>query len=83
MIKNYTSYAFQRCMDSYYNLKGGLCERCISQGRYTPGTKIGYKERMTDQQLADPLMALNWDNLILLCDDCSDGLQVDNPPGGI
>ena len=35
-----------------------------------PGEQVHHKIRLTPDNLADPAVALNWDNLELLCTAC-------------
>ena len=66
----YTSRAWRKCRTAYAQSKGGLCERCWSKGLIVPGKEVHHKTRLTPDNLNDPNVALNWDNLELLCDDC-------------
>ena len=66
----YNSAAWQRCRDSYKNSKGGLCERCWSKGLIVPGDEVHHKIKLTPENITDLDVALNWDNLELLCKNC-------------
>lgn len=66
----YASYAWIKCRRGYAAMRGGLCERCIRQGLIVPGTEVHHKTRLTPDNIADPSVALNWDNLELLCKEC-------------
>lgn len=46
---------------------GGLCEKCLKEGRYEPGEIVHHKIHLTPQNINDPSISLNWDNLELLC----------------
>lgn len=35
-----------------------------------PGEEVHHKIRLTPKNVRDPSIALNWDNLELLCKDC-------------
>jgi 5-methylcytosine-specific restriction endonuclease McrA len=35
-----------------------------------PGDEVHHKIRLTPENLADPQISLNWDNLELLCKQC-------------
>ena len=54
----------------YARSKGGLCELCLAKGIYRPGEIVHHKTHLTTSNLSDPTIALNWDNLQLLCRDC-------------
>ncbi len=66
----YFSYAWIRCRRDYARSVGGLCERCLARGLYTPGEEVHHKIKLTPETVTDPAVALNWDNLELLCKDC-------------
>jgi 5-methylcytosine-specific restriction endonuclease McrA len=66
----YYSYAWIQCRRGYAKSVGGLCERCLKRGLYTPGTEVHHKVRLTPENVTDPGVALNWDNLELLCKTC-------------
>lgn len=66
----YNSVAWQKCRDGYRTEKGGLCERCLANGRIVPGEEVHHRIYLTPDNLNDPAISLNWDNLELLCKDC-------------
>ena len=66
----YVSSVWISCRRAYAKSVGGLCERCLAKGLYTPGTQVHHKIRLTPTNINDPSVALNWDNLELLCTDC-------------
>jgi len=66
----YCSKAWIRCRQGYAKSVGGLCERCLSKGIYTPGVEVHHKVKLTPRNVRNPDVALNWDNLELLCKDC-------------
>lgn len=66
----YSSQAWQNCRRAYKSYRGGLCERCLTMGLYTPGTEVHHKIPLTPDNLADPDVTLNFQNLMLLCDSC-------------
>lgn len=61
----YRSAKWKKCRDGYYNTKNGICERCGGLG-----TQVHHRIYLTDENLKDPTVALNWENLELLCDKC-------------
>ena len=61
----YKSTAWTRCRDSYYISQHGICERCNQ-----PGKIVHHKYYLTQENINDPNITLNWDNLELLCQDC-------------
>ena len=59
------------------NYKGNLCERCLKRRIITPGSKdrpleVHHKIPLTAQNVTDPSVSLNWNNLELLCKTCHD-----------
>ncbi len=66
----YKSQAWKRCRASYAASVGGLCERCLARGMYTPGVIVHHKVHLTPDNIGDPSVTLNWDNLELVCRDC-------------
>ena len=66
----YTSWAWIKCARAYKREVQGLCERCLKQGLIVPGEEVHHKIRLTPENLSDPSVALNWDNLELLCKNC-------------
>lgn len=66
----YISKAWIKCRRGYAESKGWLCERCAARGLIVPGDDVHHKVRLTRANLNDPSIALNWDNLELLCRQC-------------
>lgn len=66
----YRSWAWIKCARAYKISKGGLCERCWSKGLLTPGAEVHHKIKLTPENINDPAVALNWDNLECLCKQC-------------
>ena len=66
----YNSKEWQACREAYIASKQGLCERCLAEGRISPGEIVHHKEWLTQETIADPRVTLNFDNLELLCWDC-------------
>ncbi len=63
--KIYHTTAWRKLRQSYYTSKHGLCERCN-----TPGDIVHHKIHITRENVDDPYVTLNADNLELLCHDC-------------
>ena len=71
----YTTWKWRNCRTAYAKSVGNLCERCRKRGVINPGTKENplethHKIRLTDDNINDPSVTLNWDNLELLCHKC-------------
>ena len=73
----YVSRKWRKCRKAFANSKGNLCEQCLQRGIINPGSKeqpleAHHKIPLTDENVTDPKIALNWDNLELLCKPCHD-----------
>ena len=42
----------------------------MKKGLIVPGDEVHHKIRLTPENITDPSIALNWDNLELLCKAC-------------
>lgn len=60
----YVSAEWKRCRAAFLRMHP-LCERCGM-----PARQVHHKVRLTPANMNDPDVALNWDNLEALCDDC-------------
>lgn len=63
--KIYHTSAWRKLRQSYYDSQHGICERC---GR--PGDIVHHKVHITKDNVNDPFVTMNADNLELLCIDC-------------
>lgn len=68
--KFYSSQAWKNCRDAYAASVGGLCERCMEQGRIEAGEIVHHKTPLNASNAGDPTVSLNWDNLQLVCTKC-------------
>ena len=66
----YKSQAWKRCAAAYRKQAGGLCERCLKEGRYTAGAIVHHKIYITPDNIYDPSITLNFENLELVCMNC-------------
>lgn len=66
----YKSKAWQNCRLAYLKSKGGLCERCLQDGRYNAGEIVHHKIKLTPDNINEPRITLDWSNLQLVCRDC-------------
>lgn len=66
----YHSQAWKKCQAAYTKQAGGLCERCLKNGLITAGVIVHHKIHLTPGNINDPDVALNPENLTLLCRDC-------------
>lgn len=61
----YKSKAWRECRASYIAKRHGLCERCEGAGN-----TVHHKTYITPENINDPNITLNHDNLELLCPTC-------------
>lgn len=68
--KFYSSKAWQACRNEYARRKHYLCENCLRRGIYKPGVIVHHLIELDPVNINNPEIALNFDNLELLCRDC-------------
>lgn len=66
----YTSKVWEKTRRVFVKYKGGLCERCLAKGIYNPGVIVHHKIHITPENVGDPSVTLNFDNLELVCREC-------------
>lgn len=73
--KFYSSNTWKRCRQSYIAqrimIDGGLCEKCQKQ----PGKIVHHKRWLTPENINNPIIALNHDNLEYVCQDCHNKIE--------
>ena len=75
--KFYTTWTWRKCRRAFVESKGNLCERCLSRGIIEPGSKdrpleVHHKIPLDAENINNPKVTLNWENLELLCKSCHD-----------
>ena len=63
----YKSSAWRHCRAEYINSVAGLCELCYAQGIIKKGDELHHKVKLTPENIDNPCITLNPDNLIYLC----------------
>lgn len=63
--KFYKSAAWRHCRNAYFKSKYGLCERCVE-----PGKIVHHIKYITPDNINNPEITLNHNNLELLCQAC-------------
>lgn len=63
----YNSTAWKTCREAYKHKAAYLCERCGGAG-----VIVHHKNYITPENISDPKILLNFDNLELLCRSCHD-----------
>lgn len=66
----YKSKAWMKTRAAFVSYRRGLCERCLARGEYNPGIIVHHKVHLTPDNINDPSVTLNFDNLSLLCRKC-------------
>lgn len=66
----YGSQAWKDCRAAYKRKAKGLCERCLAKGLFVPGQVVHHKEYITLENITDPQILTDFNNLELLCRDC-------------
>ena len=66
----YRSYQWKKCRSAYISYKRGLCERCLARGMIVSGNQVHHKIHLTVDNINDPSITCNFDNLELLCENC-------------
>jgi 5-methylcytosine-specific restriction enzyme A len=68
--KFYKSKAWQRTREAYAASVGQLCEDCLDAGICNIGEIVHHRIEITPDNINNPDITLNWDNLRLVCRDC-------------
>lgn len=66
----YKSKEWKHCRNAYAKSVGNLCEICLQKGLIKPGEIVHHKIHITPDNISDPLITLDWNNLELVCRDC-------------
>lgn len=66
----YHSKAWHDVRSFVFDRAHGLCERCMESGEIKPANVVHHVIPLNTENVNDPDIALNPDNLKALCDDC-------------
>lgn len=66
----YNSKTWHKVAKDYAKSKHGLCERCLKNGLIVPYDEVHHKKRLTKENINDPDITINWNNLECLCKKC-------------
>lgn len=66
----YRSVEWERCREAYLQKVNHFCERCKAKGIYEPAKIVHHKIYLNKENVTDPSVSLNFDNLEALCQDC-------------
>lgn len=66
----YKSRTWQDCREAYAKSQGYLCENCLRKGLHSYGEIVHHITEITPENISDPSVTLNFDNLRLVCRKC-------------
>lgn len=66
----YSSRAWKQTRAAYKKSVGGLCERCLKKGLYHPAVIVHHKVYISPENINNPEISLNFENLEALCREC-------------
>ena len=66
----YNSRAWKNCRKSYAKSVGNLCERCLLKGLIEPADIVHHKVHINPDNINDPSVTLDWNNLECVCRKC-------------
>ena len=66
----YKSQAWKSCRQAYMSMAAGLCEDCLKEGRYTAAEIIHHRVPITEENISDPSITLDFNNLKAVCRVC-------------
>jgi 5-methylcytosine-specific restriction endonuclease McrA len=66
----YNSTTWRRTRAAFLRSRGYLCERCAAKGDVVPAWIVHHREYLTPDNIKDPGVALDWDNLEAVCQRC-------------
>ena len=72
----YSSKAWQHCRAAYKKSVGGLCEICLAKGLIVPADIVHHKVAITPENINDPSITLDWNNLQCVCADCHAAIHI-------
>ena len=68
--KFYKTKAWRDTREAYFKMSGGLCELCLQKGQIVAGEIVHHKIELTPNNINNPEITLNPDNLMLVCREC-------------
>ena len=66
----YQSREWQRCRAEYIKKAHGLCEVCRDKGMIVPGVIVHHINHISPENIHDPQVLTDFNNLQLVCRDC-------------
>lgn len=69
-VSFYKSAAWKNCREYVYRRSRGLCELCLKRGLIIPGEIVHHVVELTPENITNPAIATNPENLVLVCREC-------------
>ena len=69
-LRIYHTAAWQRARADAWARDHGLCQECLKRGRVTPAEIVHHIIELTPENINDPSITLNPDNLRAVCREC-------------
>lgn len=69
-VKFYKSKAWQRVRAQAMSRDAALCADCFKANRITPAEEVHHIIELTPDNITNPAITLNLDNLVCLCREC-------------
>ena len=66
----YSSRKWRKCRKIFLEDKNNLCEICLKKGLIVPAEHVHHKIPITSENVNDPAITLNHENLMALCENC-------------
>ena len=66
----YKSAAWKSIRDTAMKRDAWLCVDCLKSGRVTPAEEVHHIIPLTPENVSDPTVTLNLDNLVSVCREC-------------
>jgi 5-methylcytosine-specific restriction endonuclease McrA len=66
----YSSQQWQHTRDYVFKRDKGLCQDCLKKNKVTPAEEVHHIKPITPDNIMDPSITLNENNLISLCKEC-------------
>ncbi len=66
----YKSIQWQKVREYCMTRDARLCVDCLKNGQYTPAEEVHHITELTPDNINDPNISLNPDNLVCLCREC-------------
>lgn len=69
-VKFYSSTAWKSCREYVKSRDAYICQDCLRRGLYQPAEEVHHITELTPENISDPAISLNPDNLVSLCKEC-------------